>query len=253
MKKTIGIFALSLALWSCSDDNETARLEIRLTDAPGDYEAVHVNIQGIEIHTDEGDASKGWQSLAVQRGRYNLLELTNGLDTLLATAVLPAGRVSQVRLILGDDNTVTIDGQEIALTTPSAQHSGLKLNVHADLTPGITYKILLDFDAARSIVKTGSGAYNLKPVIRTITEATSGAIKGVITPAESFPAVFAIVGSDTLGTTYSDADGKYFLKGLPSGAYRVSFDAKEGYNDFSQEGVNVTIGSITDMGTVSLQ
>ena len=65
------------------------------------------------------------------------------------------------------------------LTTPSAQHSGLKLNVHAELTEGITYKILLDFDAARSIVKTGSGAYNLKPVIRTITEATSGLSKAM--------------------------------------------------------------------------
>ena len=130
----------------------------------------------------------------------------------------------------------------MALTTPSAQHSGLKLNVHAELTEGITYKILLDFDAARSVVKTGSGAYNLKPVIRTITEATSGAIKGHVTPVESLPAVFAIVGSDTLGTTYTDDAGNYFLRGLPAGSYKVSFDAKEGYTDFSQEGVNVTCG-----------
>ena len=177
MKKTIGILALSIALFSCSDSEENARLEIRLTDAPGDYEAVYVDIQGVEIHADEGNTSSGWKSLEVQEGRYNLLEFTNGIDTLLATAVLPAGRISQIRLILGDDNAVKIDGQEIGLTTPSAQHSGLKLNVHAELTEGITYKILLDFDAARSIVKTGSGAYNLKPVIRTVAEATSGLSK----------------------------------------------------------------------------
>ena len=253
MKKTIGILALSIALFSCSDSEENARLEIRLTDAPGDYEAVYVDIQGVEIHADEGNNSNGWKSLEVQEGRYNLLEFTNGIDTLLATAVLPAGRISQIRLILGDDNALKIDGQEKGLTTPSAQHSGLKLNVHAELTEGITYKILLDFDAARSIVKTGSGAYNLKPVIRTITEATSGAIKGHVTPVESFPAVFAIVGSDTLGTTYTDDAGNYFLRGLPAGSYRVSFDAKEGYTDFSQEEVNVTVGSVTDMGNVSLQ
>jgi hypothetical protein len=253
MKKTIGILALSLALFSCTSEDGTARLEIRLTDAPGDYEAVHVDIQGMEIHADEGDASNGWRTLDVQKGRYNLLELTNGIDTLLTTAVLPAGRVSQIRLILGDDNSVTIDGQELELTTPSAQHSGLKLNVHANLTEGITYTILLDFDAARSIVKTGSGAYNLKPVIRTITEATSGAIKGTVSPVESLPAVFAIVGSDTLGTTYADDAGNYFLKGLPAGSYKVSFDAKEGYTDFSQEGVSVSVGSVTDMGNVSLQ
>ena len=253
MKKTIGILALSFALFSCSDEEKNARLEIRLTDAPGDYEAVNVDIQGIEIHSDDGNMSNGWRSLNVQKGQYDLLTLTNGIDTLLASAELPAGRVSQIRLILGDNNSVRIDGQELELTTPSAQQSGLKLNVHADLMEGITYKILLDFDAARSIVRTGNGAYNLKPVIRSITEATSGAIKGQVTPVESLPAVFAIVGSDTLGTTYADDGGNYFLKGLPGGTYRVSFDSKEGYSDFSKEGVSVTVGSVTDMGNVSLQ
>ena len=47
MKKTFGILALSFALFSCSDSEENARLEIRLTDAPGDYEAVYVDIQGV--------------------------------------------------------------------------------------------------------------------------------------------------------------------------------------------------------------
>ena len=115
MKKTIGILALSIALFSCSDSEENARLEIRLTDAPGDYEAVYVDIQGVEIHADEGNTSNGWKSLEVQEGRYNLLEFTNGIDTLLATAVLPAGRISQIRLILGDNNSVKIDGQEIGV------------------------------------------------------------------------------------------------------------------------------------------
>ena len=77
MKKTIGILALSIALFSCSDSEENARLEIRLTDAPGDYEAVYVDIRGVEIHADEGNASSGWMSLDVQEGRYNLLEFTS--------------------------------------------------------------------------------------------------------------------------------------------------------------------------------
>ena len=106
MKKTIGILALSLALFSCSDSEENARLEIRLTDAPGDYEAVYVDIQGIEIHADEGNTSNGWKSLEVQEGRYNLQEYTNGIDNLLATAVLPEGRISQIRLILRDNKSV---------------------------------------------------------------------------------------------------------------------------------------------------
>jgi hypothetical protein len=251
MKKTFGFLALSLALLSCSADNENARLEIRLTDAPGDYEEVNVDIQGIEIHAD-GSTTNGWKSLNVQKGVYNLLELSNGIDTLLTATELPAGRISQIRLILGDDNSIKIDGEEIALATPSAQQSGLKLNVHADLMEGVTYKILLDFVAARSIVQKGSSDYILKPVIRSITEATSGAIKGVVSPAESAPAIFAIVAEDTVSTTYADSTGKFLLRGVPEGTYTVSFDAKEGYSDFQQSNVNVSIGSVTDMGVVTL-
>jgi hypothetical protein len=39
-----------------------------------------------------------------------------------------------------------------------------------------------DFDANKSIVKLGNGGYKLKPVIRTVETAISGAIKGTITP-----------------------------------------------------------------------
>jgi|SRR5688572_13066377 len=252
MKKIIGLFAFAFALVSCSTEDQTARLEIRLTDAPGDYEEVNVDIQGIEVHSEAGDAVNGWRSLHVEQGVYNLLELTNGIDTLLSATDLPPGRISQIRLILGENNSVKIDGQEIELTTPSAQHSGLKLNVHADLVEGITYKILLDFDAARSVVETASGKYNLKPVIRSVAEATSGAIKGTVSPVEAAPAVFAIIGEDTLATTFADPSGKFLLRGLAAGTYAVSFDAKEGYSDFQQSNVTVTVGSVTDLGTVTI-
>src|SRR4030095_16823441 len=123
--KRIFMFIMGLIfLASCGSDEQSARLEIRLTDAPGDYEAVFIDIQGVEINTEEGD--QGWKQLEVNKGIYNLLEFRNGMDTLLATAVLPAGKVSQIRLLLGDENSVVIDSTEFDLNTPSAQHSGLQ-------------------------------------------------------------------------------------------------------------------------------
>jgi hypothetical protein len=140
-------------LLACSDGTNNAHLEIRLTDAPGDYQEVNIDVQGIEIRKDDRNSAAGWKSIEVQKGVYNLLALSNGLDILLSSVDLPPGKISQIRLILGDNNSIKIDGTKTALTTPSAQQSGLKLNVHAELMEGITYKILLDFDAARSIVK----------------------------------------------------------------------------------------------------
>ena len=252
MRKLWLVFVAAVALAACSNDEQSARLEIRLTDAPGDYEAVYVDIQGVEVNSESGEG--GWKQLEVNKGVYNLIEFTNGMDTLLATAILPAGKIQQIRLKLGEDNTVVIDGDIKDLTTPSGQQSGVKLNVHAELLAGITYKLWLDFDAARSvIVETGSGKYNLKPVIRTYTEAQSGAIKGVVTPAESLPAVFAITGVDTVATTYADETGKFLLQGVPEGTYLVSFDPKDGFDAFQKADVSVSNGAVTDLGTVALQ
>src|SRR6478609_291988 len=185
---------------------------------------------------------------------YDILKLTNGLDTLVGKMELPAGRVSQVRIILGPNISLKSDGLTIALSTPSAQQSGLKLQVNADLQEGITYKLLLDFDAARSIVKAGaSGKYNLKPVIRTIVEAQTGAIKGVVTPIEASPAVYAIIGTDIVGTAFADqTTGGFVIKGLNEGSYKVMFEPKTGYKRDSTENVAVTKGTVTDLGTITI-
>ena len=252
MKRIAGLFLLSFYLLACSNDEQNARIEVRLMDAPGDYEAVYIDIQGLEVHT-ESESSEGWKSLEVEKGIYNLLELTNGNDTLLAFAELPAGKISQIRLILGENNSMQIDGSEVPLATPSAQQSGLKLNVHAELKEGVTYKFLMDFDVARSIVKKGNDDYSLKPVIRTVSEPTSGAIKGSVTPVASLPAVFAIVADDTVATTYTDEFGAFLLRGLPAGTYTVSFSPKEGFEPVQKENVGVTIGNVTDLGVITIQ
>jgi hypothetical protein len=242
-----------IALISCSDEPKTSRLEIWLTDDPGDYDEVNIDIQGVEVHSSSGEQSSGWQSIPVQQGIYNLLELTNGLDTLLGVVELPAGKISQVRLILGQDNTLRIGDDVYDLVTPSAQQSGLKLNVHKDLLPGVTYSLLLDFDAAKSIVALPTMKFNLKPVIRVITEATSGAIDGVVLDPEAKPAVYAIAGADTVTTTFADSvSGAFLLRGLPAGSYLVSFSPVGGYAIDDIPNVSVTIGSVTHLGDIEV-
>lgn len=251
--KVIAVFlALSFLTLACHNSDQTSRLEVRLTDAPGDYQQVNIDIQQVEVHSESGNQTGGWKSLEVHKGIYDLLELTNGLDTLLATAELPAGRVSQIRLILGNNNSVKIAGVVSPLSTPSAQQSGLKLNVQTELKEGVTYTILLDFDAARSVVEKGNRTFSLKPVIHAVSEPTSGAIRGVVTPLASAPAVFVILGSDTVATAYTDDSGKFLVRGVPAGIYKVSFNPKVGYTNSQKENVNVTVGQITDLGTVTI-
>lgn len=248
----IALVLMLVGMFSCSENEGNAKLEIRLTDAPGDYQQVNIDIQEVQIHVSEGEQSEGWHSLEINKGVYNLLELTNGLDTLLGSIEIPPGKVSQVRLILGDNNSIKMHDIETDLIVPSGQQSGLKLNVHATLTEGITYSILLDFDVARSIVKRGNSTYSLKPVIRAITEATSGAIAGTVSIAEATPAVYAIHESDTIGTSFANEQGYFLIKGVPAGTYTLSFAPATRYVIEDVEGVEVVTGQVTAVGEVTV-
>ncbi|HYG38756.1 MAG TPA: DUF4382 domain-containing protein [Cytophagales bacterium] len=253
-KKThlLSILLLFFAVitFSCTNEESKTRFEVRLTDAPGDFEEVNIDIKSIEINSSENEG--GWVSLAnVKTGVYNLLDFTNGKDTLLASMNVPTGKVSQIRLILGENNSVKVDGEVIPLKTPSAQQSGLKLKINADLVEGVIYRLLLDFDASRSIVKTANG-YNLKPVIRAVAEAETGVIAGTVAPTESSPTVVAITGTDSV-STHSDEAGKFMIRGLYPGTYKVVFLPKEGFTPKTIENVIVNLGKTTDLSTVEIQ
>jgi hypothetical protein len=258
LRKTIlGLLMIGLLVtFACSDKSENARIIVRLTDSPGDFEEVNVDIRDIQVKADDGEGENGWTSLpGVNAGIYNLLELTNGTETVLTNAEYPTGRISQIRLILGDNNTVKVSGGTFPIATPSAQQSGLKLSLHADLISGITYSILLDFDAARSVVRLGNGGYILKPVIHVVSEAQDGAIAGVIDPSEVKTAIFVISGLDTLRSAYSNqSSGQFFVGGLPSGTYKVTFEPGEdsGFENKVLDDVSVNVGSVNDLGTVNI-
>jgi len=229
---------------------ETTNYQIFMTDAPGEYQEVNVNIVGAEVHSNEA----GWVALTVKAGVYNLLKLSNGIDSLIASGQVAVGTVSEIRLILGTtNNSVKIENVIYPLATPSADQSGLKLKVHSELIKGITYSLMLDFDAGKSIVKTGSNTYKLKPVVRVITTPLSGAISGTALPIISQPAVIAINGSDTFGTYANALSGAFLLQGLAAGSYKVMVLPKFPFRDTAFSNITVNVGAITAMGTLTIK
>ena len=181
-----------------------------------------------------------------------MLDLVNDKDTLLVNADIPSGRLHQIRLVLGTNNSIVLNGVTTPLETPSAMQSGLKLNVQHDVTGGILYTMLLDFDAGRSIVTSGNGKYILKPVIRTVLNAVGGSIKGAVTPNTVLTAVYAINGTDTM-TTFTDASGAYFIKGVPAATYKLQYWPTDvTYKSQEKTGITVTTGNVTVVDTVRL-
>lgn len=261
---TSAIIVMSVLFASCnkSEDNmnnSPSHLDIYLTDSPGDYQGVWIDIQKIMVNSpgaDSTNTSGGWKEVPLLRpGLYNLLDFRNGEDTILGGVDLQAGSVSQIRLILGDDNYLVLhDGTKVSLTTPSAQQSGLKLNVHAELKPGIPYALVLDFDAARSVVKAGkSGKYLLKPVIRTFAKAAGGALEGVVLPDSAHAHVIAIMNTDTL-SAIPDSTGYYKFWGVSEGSYQLIFsaDTTTGYQSDTLDNIMVKKGTVTKVDTAWL-
>lgn len=256
---------LAVFAFSCSmeDDNSNisegmAKVNVFLVDAPADYDAVWVEVLAVEILPKGENENNGsaWINLANEASddnMINLLELTGGNSAHLGEIEVPAGEISQIRLILGDNNYLVQGDRQIDLKTPSAQQSGLKLKVDKPLQAGIAYDIVIDFDAGRSIVRAGnSGQYILKPVLRVVAE-ESATIEGAVLPLEAGPVnVAAIIGEDTVSTFTSD-NGSFMIRGLRAGNYSLFVVPNEEYQELLVEDVETTLGQVTNVGTIELE
>ena len=266
--------ALSLA--SCSKDNESdaTKLQVRLMDAPGDFQQVVLDVQKIEIHLKEENNPDGWQLLPFQAQAINVLDYVNGRSALLVSTDFAPGDLKEIRLLLGPDSYVVgRDGQRYDLKTPSGQTSGVKLKLDkATLRERETFQLLLDFDVARSIVERGNWRpgndkrerYLLKPVIRVLAQELRASLRGTATPAAARPQVLAIRQSITPADTFSTAadatSGAFQFSGLPAGTYRVELfptttapTGQPAYRNATLTGVTVVNDQVKELGSIPLQ
>ena len=151
------------SLSGCNKNNDRTSLQIHLTDNP--YNAQQVNIDLKQVNINLTDDSSGWQSVPTIAGVYNLLDFQNGIDTLVASANIPAGTLKEVRLVLGSDNSIMIDSVKYRMTIPSGSESGLKIKLNKALHAG-NESLVIDFDAALSVHQVDEQHYSLRPVLR---------------------------------------------------------------------------------------
>lgn len=215
-------------------------LKFALTDAPAcGFDAVNVTIEKVRVHQsasveDENDA--GWVDVPVTDVRkVDLLSLTNGVLEELGQTSLPAGKYTQLRLVLADNqgqplaNSVVPTGSaETELHTPSGQQSGLKINVDIDVPEGQIADFVLDFDACKSVVTAGnSGRYNLKPVLTAIPRLSDAGMRviGYVDEAMATSGTTISLQSDgvVVKATPPVADGadkgQFVLYPVPTGDY----------------------------------
>ena len=222
----------------------TGTLSLSITDQPAcGYDHVFVTVERVLVHQSESaaDGDAGWQEIPVVGAprHIDLLALTNGVLEPLGQTVLPAGKYTQMRLVLADNNGTPLANsvvlsdskQEEALKTPSGQQTGLKMNVDITVEPNQVADFVIDFDACKSVVKAGaSGQYLLKPVVSVIPVITEAGqrIIGYLDPATlgadtrvSVQSGGVVVKSTppATGTEFGLIAGQFVLYPVPPGSY----------------------------------
>lgn len=208
----------------------TGTMRLALTDAPAcGYDHVYVTVVAVKVHqnANAGENDAGWQTITLPSlpKRIDLLNLTNGVLEELGQTVLPAGTYTQMRLVLasnaGQPYANAVDptgGSEVALTTPSGQQSGLKLNVNLKVEPGQLADFVLDFNACKSVVKAGnSGNFNLKPVIAVLPRViNSMAVDGYVDNWTPYSTVSLQLNGVVVRSTVPASNGYFWLPYLPA-------------------------------------
>ena len=266
---------------SASIPDGQQRVRIRLSDNPVSFDAVNVDIRRVEVlvvpdscggrynpgqggrcdydhdgdHHDDNQGCAVWDTLDIRAGVYDLLHLANGNDTLLASGLTIAGRIKQVRLTLGTQNSVVIDSVAYPLTTWNG-YNRVTITLaggEVDQVSSNDLQLWLDFDAGRSIIRISNNHFVIKPYLRLWLPAQTGSIRGSILPREAHAVVAAIANGDTLIAIPDGRNGFFKIRGLMGTTANIFVNATaNGYSDTTITGVQLTRGHDTDIGTIRL-
>lgn len=162
------VLMVGMALSGCTKDNANGRIMIRMTDAPGPYQQVNVEILQVKVSMDS-PSGDNWVDLPTNAGIYNLLDLQNGIDTTIVNlTTIQSGTINQMRLLLGSNNTVMVDSVLHPMKVPSGTQTGIKIVTPIHVSNTNLTNVLIDFIADKSVVESGNGDYHLKPVIKVV-------------------------------------------------------------------------------------
>jgi hypothetical protein len=159
------VFVLLVFLLACtqsSTENARARagnLAVYLTDLPAGMEKVLVTISAIDVHKTGG----AFYTVFSGEREYDLLTLRDNPE-LLFDVKLDEGKYTQIRMQVSEGR-IQVSGVLYPLTIPS---SDVKINHNFSVLSEGTTRIILDFDADKSLKVSGNpknNKYNLRPVI----------------------------------------------------------------------------------------
>lgn len=174
----LGLFAL-VGVSACGGSRTghepaAGTVTLAMTDAPADeLTALTVTIESATLIGEDGPAA-----IPLPDGTpitLNLLDL-DGINQVLATASVPAGRYGKLRLAIRDATVTWPDGTVEPVTIVANGKVDLNFQGHVDVLDGGALTIQMDFSAEDSLklTETGNGRLILRPQIFVTTGLDAG-------------------------------------------------------------------------------
>lgn len=258
MKRLLVLLLLGgavLTMQACKKDKELSqgKLEVRMTDSPGDFVALNVQIMKIEAYLD----NSGWVVLNETMKEVNVLDLTNGTEVTISSATnVQTGLYTKLRLTFSGQNSLTLNGSggqnTVNLSFNSNYSHQVEIPVHCQVNGGITSSVLLDFNVALSIQENSQG-FDLNPVVAEIVDPNTGVQGQVEGTAQA--AVTLTNGTDSF-SAYTSESGYFLIRGVPSGTYHLKIEGEQSGNVLvlqkSIQNVTVSNGQIKSLGSIQM-
>jgi hypothetical protein len=158
------VFSLPFVFSCQKKEIKTSPVHFYLMDSPTDFDSVNIHIKKIEAYVI-GDSSV-WVSLDTKDTTVNVFHLQDSITMQVAHDIVPMGLLKEIRFILGDGNSVVVNGVTHPLQTSLTGSPSLLIEINKRLNE-VFNGFILDFDASQSIIED-SGNYRLEPVMRLI-------------------------------------------------------------------------------------
>lgn len=276
--------AVSLVMTACSKNSssETAvpqgkqQLSLYLTDGPALFDKVLINIKSIKVlidtcpntrshdngnwnewgeHENKKDSCLVWENLNIPSGIYDVLQLRNGKDTLLASSNITKGYIRLIKIEIGTNNSLVKDSVTYPLALPAYAKNYILLKLRGDefdeFLPGKS-RLWIDFDINKSIYQGYDNRFYLNPRCHFFTVQSTGSIVGRVLPREAYSVITVY---NTTDTAYAlpNRDGYFKLRGLKDGKYSAFFNASNnGYKDTTIHNITVVAPNETSLGVITL-
>jgi hypothetical protein len=217
---------LSFIIVSCSSNgaNDQGELFIKVLDAPASFQQINIVVNRVSIHRTGTTEDVGWTIVSSDAtGSFDLLNLRNGRNLQLLLNKVPVGTYDQIKLNYGAC-TIIKDGPEQALNPDPTIHSGNAIAYGFQIVEGQQLQLTFDFDAYRSVYKSGE-LYYFKPVIRVQNTSLSGWITGSVLDTGQTVVLANITtytGIDSVSTLNEYPYGSFQLSDVPEGIYSIA-------------------------------